>query len=533
MIKLIGKGVSPGIAIGEIRIYKKTKERQIVLSISEPVNELQRLNKARVFAKDRIKELYRRTEKEAGESAASIFAAQLMILEDPEYLGYAERLVREERVNAEYAVSATANYLAQKFEAMDDDYMKARAADIRDISEHLMAGLTGGVYEKPFPDEPFILLAHDLSPSETAKLDRKKVLAFVTKRGSVHSHTSILARTFGIPALVRVSIPADETESLNGKIAVVDGTEGVLYIDPDGETLAFLREKQESLKKQEVQKAQEPSRGADDKKPKIYANISDPQDIEAAQKTGAAGIGLFRSEFIFLGRESAPTEGEQFEIYRRAAQKMAGKPVVIRTLDIGADKKCSYLNLEQEENPALGVRAIRICLKDTELFKTQLRALFRAGVYGDIRVLYPMITGVEEIRQIKEIVNETALELKEQGRDFKIPKQGIMIETPAAAIMSDELSKEVDFFSIGTNDLTQYALAADRQNPNLDEFYDKCHPAVMRLIKMTVENAKKVGITVAICGDLAGDASLTAAFAEMGVDELSVPSILIPNLLKI
>jgi phosphotransferase system enzyme I (PtsI) len=529
MIKLIGKGVSPGIAIGEIRIYKKRKSTQIELTISEPFNELERIKRAREFAKDRIKELYRRTEKEAGESAAAIFAAQLLILEDPEYLGYAERLVSEERVNAEYAVSATAQYLSQKFEAMDDEYMKARAADIRDISEHIMAGLSGGAYEKPFPDEPFILLAHDLSPSETAKLDRKKVLAFVTERGSVHSHTSILARTFGIPALVGVSLPADGLNSLNGKTAAVDGTDGVLYIDPDEETYAYLRE---------MQKRQETPETADDKKtsdtsgrPEIFANISGIEDIDAALKNKAAGIGLFRSEFIFLGRDSAPTEDEQFEIYREAAEKMAGKPVVIRTLDIGADKKCSYLNLGWEENPALGFRAIRICLKEQELFKTQLKALFRASVYGDIRVLYPMITGVDEIKQIREIVKETELELKEQGTGYKIPEQGIMIETPAAAIISDELAKEVDFFSIGTNDLTQYALAADRQNPNLDNFYDKCHPAVLRMIAMTVENAHKAGIRVGICGDLAGDAELTKEFTGMGVDELSVPAILIPQLL--
>ena len=453
-----------------------------------------------------------------------------MLLEDEDYQDSVENIIRTQQVNAEYATAVTSDHFSSMFAEMDDDYMKERAADIRDISERVIANLSGENKSKVVTDEPVIILADDLAPSETVQLEKDKVLSFVTVHGSVNSHTAILARTMGIPALV--STEMELTDDLDGKLAVVDGNHGMIYVEPDAETM----EKMEALKKKEEEKKEllqtfknKESVTLDGKKVLTYANIGNVKDLALVLQNGAEGIGLFRSEFLYLESETYPTEEEQFEVYKKVAETMAGKRVIIRTLDIGADKQADYFELAKEENPAMGVRAIRICLTRPEIFKTQLRALFRASAFGNIAIMYPMITSLSEIAQIKAIVEEVKAELDADNVPYGTPEQGIMIETPAAATISDLLAEEVDFFSIGTNDLTQYTLAIDRQNAKLDNIYDSHHEAVLRMIQMVVDNAHKEGIWAGICGELGADTTLTERFVEMGLDELSVsPTFVLP-----
>ena len=453
-----------------------------------------------------------------------------MMMEDDGYNESVENIIRSQGVNAEYAVATTGDNYAQMFSAMDDDYMRERAADVRDISERLLTILNGEDTGSVDTDEPKIIVAEDLAPSETVQLDKDKVLSFVTVKGSLNSHTAILARTMAIPALVNTSMELDD--SMDGKTGIVDGANGTFYVDPDEATLEEMKKRQEEdlLRKQLLQTLKgKDNVTLDGQRVMLYANIGNIKDLATVIQNDAGGIGLFRSEFIYLEKEEFPTEEEQFQIYRQVAQTMAGKRVIIRTLDIGADKQCGYFHMEHEENPALGCRAIRICLTRPEIFKTQLRALFRASAFGRIAIMYPMITSVAEVRRIKEIVEEVKSELTSQGVEFGDPEQGIMIETPAAAIISDDLAREVDFFSIGTNDLSQYTMAIDRQNPQLDQFFDPHHPAVLRMISMVVENAHKAGIWAGICGELGADQSLTKEFLAMGVDELSVsPGSILP-----
>ena len=473
-------------------------------------------------ATEQLQELYDKALREVGEANAAIFEIHQMMLEDDDYAESIENMIQMQKVNAEYAVAQTADNFARMFSSMDDDYMKERAADVKDISERLLTVLQGesqGVESQ----EPSIIVADDLAPSETVQLDKDKVLSFVTVHGSLNSHSAILARTMGIPALVGTKLPVDDT--VNGKLGIVDGTNGIIYVDPDEVTLGKMKELQkielEKKKLLETLKGKE-NITLDGQKILLYANIGNTKDLATVLQNDAGGIGLFRSEFIYLEREDYPTEEEQFQIYKAVAETMAGKRVIIRTLDIGADKQCDYFKMEKEENPAMGCRAIRICLKRPEIFKTQLRALLRASVYGKIAIMYPMITSVKEIQRIKDIVTQVKAELEEKGVEYREPEQGIMIETPAAVMISDQLAKEVDFFSIGTNDLTQYTLAIDRQNTALDEFYDPHHPAVLRMISMVVNNAHKAGIWAGICGELGADRELTKEFLVMGVDELSV-----------
>jgi phosphotransferase system enzyme I (PtsI) len=434
-----------------------------------------------------------------------------------------ENIIRNQLVNAEYAVAATGDNFSQMFASMDDDYMRGRAADVKDISERILMILSGQTGETPDGEEPAIILADDLAPSETVQMDKEMVLSFVTVHGSVNSHTAILARTMSIPALIGTEIPLDET--IDGKLGIVDGLNGKIYVEPDEEFLASMKKRQkEEQEKKELLQALKGRENVtlDGQKVMLYANIGNIKDLATVVQNDAGGIGLFRSEFIYLEKDNYPTEEEQFQIYKTVAETMAGKRVIIRTLDIGADKQCDYFRMEKEENPAMGCRAIRICLTRPEVFKTQLRALFRASAYGNIAIMYPMITSVKEMNQIKEIVAEVRQELAGQGIETGNPLQGIMIETPAAVMISDLLAQEVDFFSIGTNDLTQYTLAIDRQNPKLDAFYDPHHPAVLRMIATVVENAHKAGIWAGICGELGADLTLTRDFLAMGVDELSV-----------
>lgn len=446
-----------------------------------------------------------------------------MMLEDDDFVESVENIIDTQEVNAEYAVAVTGDNFAQMFAAMDDDYMRGRAADVKDISERLITVLSGSAAGGIQSDEPVIVLADDLAPSETVQMDKDKVLSFVTVHGSLNSHTAILARTMGIPALVQTGISLDE--ALDGKMAVVDGTKGCIYVEPDKD---FLAQMQAQKNKEEEQKELlQTLKGRenvtiDGQKVMLYANIGNMKDLGAVLQNDAGGIGLFRSEFIYLESEDFPTEEEQFAIYKKVAETMAGKRVIIRTLDIGADKKCDYFEMEHEENPALGCRAIRICLTRPEIFKTQLRALLRASAFGNIAIMYPMITSLSEVHKIKEIMAEVKAELTAQGISYGNPPEGIMIETPAAVIISEQLAKEVDFFSIGTNDLTQYTLAIDRQNSKLDDFYDSHHPAILEMIRMVTENAHKAGIWAGICGELGADLTLTRDFLAMGVDELSV-----------
>ena len=525
-----GKSVFGGIAIGKISVYKKDEQLVKRVKIEDADVEMERYTAARNTAAAQLQKLYDKALKEVGEANAAIFEVHQMMLEDEDYNESVENIIRSQMVNAEYAVASTADNFAQMFEAMDDDYMRGRAADVRDISERVITVLAGGAGGGLDSDEPVIIAADDLAPSETVQLDKDKVLSFVTAHGSENSHTAILARTMGIPALIGTGIDLDE--SVDGKLGIVDGTNGVVYVDPDAELLEEMKKKQQE--EQEKKRLLQTLKGKenitlDGQKVMLYANVGNIKDLGIALQNDAGGIGLFRSEFIYLGQDHYPTEEEQFQIYKTVAETMAGRRVIIRTLDIGADKQCDYFELDKEDNPAMGLRAIRICLTRPEIFKTQLRALFRASVYGNINIMYPMIISVDEVRQIKAIVEEVKAELTEQGIEYGNPAQGIMIETPASVMMSRELAEEVDFFSIGTNDLTQYTLAIDRQNSRLDKFFDSHHLAVLRMIQMTVENAHKAGIWCGICGELGADQALTKDFLAMGVDELSVsPGSILP-----
>ena len=518
-----GKSVFGGIAMGKIRVYKKDAQQVKRVKVTDAEAEIARYMQARDTAMQQLQQLYEKALQEIGETNAAIFEVHQMMLEDDDYNESVENIIRTEQVNAEYAVASTGDNFAQMFASMDDEYMQGRAADVRDISERMIGILNGAAADGIAADEPVIIVADDLAPSETVQMDKSKVLSFVTVHGSLNSHTAILARTMGIPALVATDIA--EADALDGRYAVVDGAAGKLYVEPDEETTGMLEQKKKEFQEQkellETLKGKE-NITLDGKKIMLYANIGNSKDLATVIQNDAGGIGLFRSEFIYLERDHFPTEEEQFQIYKQVAQTMAGKRVIIRTLDIGADKQCDYFEMEKEENPAMGCRAIRICLTRPEIFKTQLRALFRASAFGKVAVMYPMITSVSEVRRIKEIVAEVCAELDAQGVVYGEVEQGIMIETPAAVMISDLLAEEVDFFSIGTNDLTQYTLAIDRQNTKLDEFFDPHHPAVLRMIQMVVENAHKKGIWAGICGELGADPELTQTFLKMGVDELSV-----------
>ena len=525
-----GKSVFGGIAIGKISVYQKKEQQVKRVKIDDPEQEMARYEKAKAEGIKQLQGLYDKALREVGEANAAIFEVHQMMMEDDGYNESVENIIRSQGVNAEYAVATTGDNYAQMFSAMDDDYMRERAADVRDISERLLTILNGEETGAVDADEPKIIVAEDLAPSETVQLDKDKVLSFVTVKGSLNSHTAILARTMAIPALVNTSVSLES--EMDGRLGIVDGADGTFYVDPDEETLAEMKKRQEedlSRKQLLLTLKGKENVTLDGQKVMLYANIGNIKDLATVIQNDAGGIGLFRSEFIYLEKEDLPTEEEQFQIYRQVAQTMAGKRVIIRTLDIGADKQCDYFHMEHEENPALGCRAIRICLTRPEIFKTQLRALFRASAFGKIAIMYPMITSVQEVRKIKEIVEEVKAELTSQGVEFGNPEQGIMIETPAAAIISDDLAKEVDFFSIGTNDLSQYTMAIDRQNPQLDLFFDPHHPAVLRMISLVVENAHKAGIWAGICGELGADQSLTKEFLAMGVDELSVsPGSILP-----
>ena len=518
-----GKSVFGGIAIGKIYVYQKGEQQVRRTRITDIPKEKERYRAASGTAMEQLKELYHKALNEVGEENAAVFEVHQMMLEDDDFVESVENIIETQEVNAEYAVAVTGDNFSQMFASMDDDYMRGRAADVKDISERLITVLNGGAAGGIQSEEPVIVLADDLAPSETVQMDKDKVLSFVTVHGSVNSHTAILARTMGIPALIGTDIPMDET--VDGKMAVVDGAGGCIYVEPDEDTLARMngRKQQEEEQKElllSLKGRENVTR--DGQKVMLYANIGNIRDLATVLQNDAGGIGLFRSEFIYLESEDFPSEEEQFQIYRKVAETMAGKRVIIRTLDIGADKKCDYFDMEEEENPALGCRAIRICLTRPEIFKTQLRALLRASAYGNIAIMYPMITSLWEIRKIGEIVEQVKEELKAQGIGYGDPLQGVMIETPASVMISGELAKEVDFFSIGTNDLTQYTLAIDRQNPKLDDFYDSHHPAVLEMIRMVAENAHKAGIWAGICGELGADLELTREFLAMGIDELSV-----------
>ena len=525
-----GKSVFGGIAIGKISVYQKKEQQVKRVKIDDPEQEMARYEKAKEEGIKQLQGLYDKALREVGEANAAIFEVHQMMMEDDGYNESVENIIRSQGVNAEYAVATTGDNYAQMFSVMDDDYMRERAADVRDISERLLTILNGEETGAVDADEPKIIVAEDLAPSETVQLDKDKVLSFVTVKGSLNSHTAILARTMAIPALVNTSVSLES--EMDGRLGIVDGANGTFYVDPDEETLAEMKKRQEedlSRKQLLLTLKGKENVTLDGQKVMLYANIGNIKDLATVIQNDAGGIGLFRSEFIYLEKEDFPTEEEQFQIYRQVAQTMAGKRVIIRTLDIGADKQCDYFHMEHEENPALGCRAIRICLTRPEIFKTQLRALFRASAFGKIAIMYPMITSVQEVRKIKEIVEEVKAELTSQGVEFGNPEQGIMIETPAAAIISDDLAKEVDFFSIGTNDLSQYTMAIDRQNPQLDLFFDPHHPAVLRMISLVMENAHKAGIWAGICGELGADQSLTKEFLAMGVDELSVsPGSILP-----
>ena len=523
MEKYVGKSVFGGIAIGKIIVHGIDEQTVRHVQIDNPAQEKERYHQAVETAVTQLDQLYDKALREVGEESAAIFRTHQMMLRDDDYTETVENMIDSRQVNAEYAVLSAGNHFAQMFQSMEDEYMRGREADVRDISKRLIRILSGNETTDRIADEPVIIVADDLAPSETVQLDKELVLSFVNVHGSVNSHTAILARTMGIPALIGTPIPLDDT--IHGKIGIVDGNHGCIYVDPDAET---LRTMQESLRREQEQRQLlktwkgKKTETLDGRRVRLYANIGNMKDLSLVLENDAEGIGLFRSEFLYLERKEYPTEEEQFTIYKAVAETMAGKPVIIRTLDIGADKQCDYFELEPEENPALGLRAIRICLTRPELFKTQLRALYRAAAYGNIAIMYPMITGVNEIRRIRKLEDEVKAELTERGVAFGTPSVGIMIETPAAVMVSRELAEEVDFFSIGTNDLTQYTLAIDRQNPKLDEFYDPHHPAVLSMIRMVTENAHAGNIWVGICGELGGDPELTEEFLRMGVDELSV-----------
>lgn len=527
---IYGKSVCKGIAIGKIHAYKKEKKRVGSWKIIDIDQEIKRFDEAKEKASCQLKELYKKAVEEAGESSAKIFEAHQMMLHDEYYVNAVKEMIRTEHINTEYAVSKVCEELNEVFTSMEDYYISERAADIKDVSERILSILAGEISRKDREGEPVIIVADDLTPSETVQLDKEMVLSFVTVHGSVNSHTAILAKTMNIPALIGVPIVLDE--QIDGKLAIVNGQEGWICIEPDQNTLEVYKRKQEEDRKERetlLTLKEKESKTLDGRKVLLCANIGDLKGLKVALENGADGIGLFRSEMLYLEKENYPTEEEQFKIYKTLAETMQGKVVTIRTLDIGADKHVDYFAMEEEENPAMGCRAIRICLKRPAVFKTQLRALFRASAYGKIAILYPMISSLEEVLKIKQIINEVQEELRRKNLPFGKPEQGIMIETPAAAIISDLLAEYADFFSIGTNDLTQYTLAVDRQNPMLDELYNPHHDAVIRLIEMTVKNGHQAGIHVGICGELGSDPSMTEAFLRMGVDELSVnPGSILP-----
>ena len=518
---LEGKSVFGGIAIGRLSIYNK-KENQVKREkITDVEAEITRFTDAKKTAKEQLKGFYEKAVKEVGEVNAAIFEVHQMMLDDLDYVESITNMIRAQEVNAEFAVASTGDNFSKMFAAMDDDYMKERAADVKDISNRVISILQNAENGSVTGEEPVILLADDLAPSETVQLDKSKVLSFVTRHGSTNSHTAILARTMNIPALIGI----DFSEDVNGKMGIVDGYTGKLYIEPDEETMKKYEAKKaedENKKRLLLELKGKENVTLDGKKINLYANIGGVADVANALSNDAGGIGLFRSEFLYLESEDYPTEEAQFAAYKTVAENMAGKKVIIRTLDIGADKQVDYFHMEKEENPAMGYRAIRICLDRPEIFKTQLRAIYRASYYGTISIMFPMIISVKEVKRIKEIVAEVKAELTTEGIPFKDCELGIMIETPAAVMISDLLAEEVDFFSIGTNDLTQYTLAIDRQNPKLDSFYDSHHEAILRMLQMVVDNGHKHGCWVGICGELGADTTLTSTFLKMGFDELSV-----------
>ena len=522
-----GKSIFGGIAIGPITFFAKEQNQVKRTKVEDVAAEVARYEAAVVSAQEQLGGLYEKALKEVGESGAQIFEVHQMMLEDDDYNESVKSIIETQMVNAEYAVATTGDNFASMFASMDDEYFQARAVDMKDISERVINVLMG-VGEAKSWDEPSIIVAEDLAPSETVQFDKSKLLGFVTRLGSSNSHTAILARTMNIPALIQIDIQ----EEWNGKLGIIDGFTGEFYIDPEPEVLEKYKAKkaeQEEHRKLLAEQKGKPTVTKSGKAIKLFANIGSVSDLPAAMSNDAGGIGLFRSEFLYLESGDYPTEDEQLKAYKMVAETMAGKKVIIRTLDIGADKQVDYFNLDKEENPAMGLRAIRICLTRPEIFKTQLRAILRASAYGNIAVMYPMIISVEEVRKIKSIMEEVKAELEEAGIQYGQVEQGIMIETPASVIISDLLAQEVDFFSIGTNDLTQYTLAIDRQNAKLDEFYNPHHEAVLRMIEMVVDNAHKAGIWAGICGELGADMELTERFMAMGVDELSVsPTFIYP-----
>lgn len=534
MEKFSGKSVYKGIVLGPIVVLKKNDYQVRRTKIEDADAELKRVEAAVEASNEQLQKLYDKAVVEVGEANAAIIEVQQMMLEDEDYREAIENTIQTEMVNAEYAVAMTGDNFAEMFASMDDDYMKARAADVRDISGRIVRNLSGETEVDLGSMEPSIIVADDLSPSETVQMDKSKILAFVTVHGSTNSHTAILARMMSIPALIGVPLDLNKLET--GTEAVVDGFEGTVTFAPDdavkAETEKRIEEEKEKIKLLQEMKGKE-TVTKDGREIHLYANIGSVSDVGYVLENDAAGIGLFRSEFLYLGREDFPTEEEQFQAYKQVAQTMAGKKVIIRTLDIGADKQVDYFNLGNEDNPAMGYRAIRICLKQQDIFKTQLRALLRASAYGNISIMYPMIISVGEVEKIYKIVDEVKAELEKDGVPYKVPEQGIMIETPAAVMVSDELAQMVDFFSIGTNDLTQYTLAIDRQNAKLDDFYDAHHPAILRMIQMVVDSAHKYGKWAGICGELGADAELTEQFVRMGLDELSVAPSMVLRLRKI
>ena len=531
MITIKGKSVFGGVSIGKIMFYKRNEKVIKRTHVDDVDAEWKRFCDAKDTAVSQLKELYDKAIEDVGEANAMIFEIHQMMLEDLDYLESIENIIRTQEVNAEFAVATTADNFAQMFAAMDDAYMQGRAADVKDVSERvldILCGVSGGMKEMT---EPCIIAADDLAPSETVQLDKSKVLGFATMYGSSNSHTAILARTMNIPAVI--GLGEDLLTKYDGKMAVIDGFTGMLYIDPDEETMKVMEEKR--AKDQEQKALLEQLKEIENvtksgQKINVYANIGNVSDVGAVLKNDAGGIGLFRSEFLYLENSDFPTEEQQFAVYKQVAENMAGKKVIIRTLDIGADKQVDYFGLDKEENPALGYRAIRICLTRKEIFKTQLRALYRAAMFGNISIMFPMIISVAEVHEIKAIIAEVKEELKNEGIPFKDDVElGVMIETPASVMISRELAKEVDFFSVGTNDLTQYTLAIDRQNAKLDKFYDPHHPAVLAMIKMAADNAHAEGAWIGICGELGADLELTEEFLKMGLDELSVsPAMVLP-----
>lgn len=525
MKKFNGKGVYGAVAIGKISVFKKPDAAIKRVRVEDTEKEKERVAQAKAAAAEQLRKIYEKALKEVGETNAQIFEIHMMMLEDDDYNESIENIIDSQSVNAEYAVALTADNFAEMFASMDDPYMQARSADVKDISNRMIANLTGAAADGAETNDKMIVCADDLAPSETISLDKDKVLAFVTAHGSSNSHTAILARNMNIPAVIGVG---DEilAQINDGDTAIVDGFTGEIYLDPDEQTLAKMEEKRaaDEEKKRLVQdlKGKE-NVTLDGKKINIYANIGSVDNIGAVLLNDAGGIGLFRSEFLYLENTDYPTEEQQFHAYKRVLESMAGKKVIIRTLDIGADKQVDYFGLKKEENPALGFRAIRICLTRPEIFKTQLRALYRASVYGDLGIMFPMITSVSEVQRVLAVCDEVKAELREQGIEYSENVElGIMIETPAAAVISDKLAPMVDFFSVGTNDLTQYTLACDRQNPDIEQFCDTHHEAILRLIEMSAENAHKNGAWIGICGELAADTTLTETFLRMGIDELSV-----------